>query len=1449
MIARFHCDETSLMHLLHDTPHEETNEVLAHVETCETCQAKLETLCSGGMSWKEVNELMQQDELSPATSSTQTPSPDDDEETPRNPTPFLRPTDHPHSLGRFARFEIMEILGRGGMGIVMRGYDTSLDRYCAVKVLAPELASSAAARKRFSREAKSAAAVVHPHVVPIQTVDEYDGLPYLVMPVIEGKSLQQKIEFDGPLSLIESVRIALQISKGLAAAHGQGLVHRDIKPANILLENGVERVQITDFGLARAVDDASVTRSGVIAGTPQYMSPEQAHGDEIDYRSDLFSLGSVIYFMLAGRSPFRAETTMGVLNRIANDQPRRLQTIHPNIPSWLEGIVMKLLSKSPSERFGSAQEIAQLLEECIGHLQAPASTPPPASIATTLVPQQNARPPVAKLVAAGSLAFAFVLAGVLLVLDLNKGTLTIESEIDDIAIRILKSDQLVESFTVSKQGESTRVAAGNYVVELNGQFPNIEIDNAAVSLSKGGNQTIKIRRTTQASSDASEISEQLSGSWRVMNLRWDETQMNFGENVVITFDKWKISSFNERESTDQHVYQLLPNNRMRVIPYTVPVTDKGLVELHYRYKLLDADHLEMQICDAEDVPTEQVLRLIRLKANEPPSTLASETVSVDLSSPNGYEESEVLNTHARLIRSERFLKTVRWPKELLTLSQPNETTLQNLRTSLLITPDDNSHIQIVLHGDVRTKPERSLIVKTIADTYRKQFPQPRSAVDEKRIDDLTKSHRAILMERSVAETEHGRLIADGTAKMNDVAQSMNRLAKLNELLSERCDQLFQYGVPALTGDLNLSLSRAQGFNATAQFDSGWKWASPLTFIESNAAIIEFADLQREQNERTTAYDQAVSNASDELELKRVYEDMDPREIMPPKYLAFEAKHRGSETGLQALQEVARMAVSVGDPASVAAIGRVESANRILNHYIGHRGLEKIIPLFKSGPFHSKTSEFLQQVIEKSPHRDARAEALIAQVLMGKRLLSIESQLLTILREQRKNQNIAGDDPPHTKTELQQTLANLEYTDFSQLRKDLNTKLKKLEQEYFDVQVERYGTGGNAARRLSHAINNVVIGKAAPEITSTTVEGSPFQLSEHRGKIVVLLFSQNTTDDFKKMYAPIRQLVAKYSWAPVKIVGIINTDQREVLRAASARGDLNFTVIPQPLLNAPLSEDWGIEGYPSVRIIDAAGTLQPERYMPYYGEGGYDTHEVDDAIAKLLASPHHGNKGEEGGLEAQSMPSETENNTPVANPAFATPESLMKYYADCQFRDDVAGCLECYSDKVIEQFAASYLVTAVGMLGVYRELKPDQPSDEQRKSRDDLKSFLDRSLIDDPPAIAKTALYQAAGRLREELNGGESRDPTQNEIMLMAAAPSMLKNHRQFVLEFSMQASGESDAKTGEKVRNRYTIDVNPEGTWAVQEGTNSRMGLKKNDGRWWIDNCWRETDEKADPAK
>jgi serine/threonine-protein kinase len=191
------------------------------------------------------------------------------------------------------------------------------------------------------------------------------------MAFIPGRSLQQRIDHTGPLEIKEILRIGMQTALGLAAAHAKGLVHRDIKPANIMLENGVERVRITDFGLARAVDDASITQNGVLTGTPQYMAPEQARGEIVDQRADLFSLGSTLYAMCTGRSPFRADSTAAAVRQVCDTEPTTIQSINPDIPAWLEGIIKKLHAKDPDQRFQSAAEVADLLEQCLAHVQQP----------------------------------------------------------------------------------------------------------------------------------------------------------------------------------------------------------------------------------------------------------------------------------------------------------------------------------------------------------------------------------------------------------------------------------------------------------------------------------------------------------------------------------------------------------------------------------------------------------------------------------------------------------------------------------------------------------------------------------------------------------------------------------------------------------------------------------------------------------------------------------------------------------------------------------------------------------------------------------------------------------------------------------------------------------------------------------------------------------------------
>jgi|GEM_PF-824591 len=354
---------------------------LDHLETCPRCQSRIEEMAAGNNWWRDARTFLSTDS-SVAMLSTSTGSTVESEEAGHEPISldFLAPTDDPESLGRLGAYEVTGVIGRGGSGIVLKAFDRSLNRNVAIKVLSPHLATSGAARKRFAREGQAAAAVVHEHVIPIFAVAAHQNLPFIVMQYFPGRSLQQRLDREGPLELREILRIGLQTARGLAAAHAQGLIHRDVKPANILLADGIERVTLSDFGLARAVDDARLTRTGWLAGTPEYMSPEQSRGKGLDARSDLFSLGSVLYTASTGRVPFQAETSYGTLRQVTDDEPAPIRHLNADIPDWLCGLIAKLMAKAPENRFGSAEEVANLLEACLAHVQQPETTALPESL-------------------------------------------------------------------------------------------------------------------------------------------------------------------------------------------------------------------------------------------------------------------------------------------------------------------------------------------------------------------------------------------------------------------------------------------------------------------------------------------------------------------------------------------------------------------------------------------------------------------------------------------------------------------------------------------------------------------------------------------------------------------------------------------------------------------------------------------------------------------------------------------------------------------------------------------------------------------------------------------------------------------------------------------------------------------------------------------------------------
>ncbi|MCG8649007.1 MAG: protein kinase, partial [Pirellulales bacterium] len=283
----------------------------------------------------------------------------------------LAPTDDPRMLGRLGPFEIAGVIGAGGMGVVLKAFDPALSRFVALKALSPHLWSDRQARERFAREARAAASVVHENVIEIYGVSESNGVPFFTMPYLRGETLQQRIGLRGALITEEVLRISTQLAEALAAAHAQGLLHRDIKPSNVLLTDGSERVRLSDFGLVHSETEDHITHTGMITGTPRYMSPEQVRGVKLDHRSDLFSLGTLIYEMCCGQCPFAADSVIEQLMKISAANPKPLEEVNPAVPTWLAAIVDRLHRPDPSDRYDSARELAEDLQQCLASVQNP----------------------------------------------------------------------------------------------------------------------------------------------------------------------------------------------------------------------------------------------------------------------------------------------------------------------------------------------------------------------------------------------------------------------------------------------------------------------------------------------------------------------------------------------------------------------------------------------------------------------------------------------------------------------------------------------------------------------------------------------------------------------------------------------------------------------------------------------------------------------------------------------------------------------------------------------------------------------------------------------------------------------------------------------------------------------------------------------------------------------
>jgi serine/threonine protein kinase len=359
---------------------------------------------------------------------------------------ILAPPQAADEVGRLGNYRILKELGAGGMGMVFLAEDPQLRRLVALKVMAPALATEESARQRFLREARATAALRHDHVVTIYQVAEDRGVPFLAMEFLAGESLEARLQREGRLPLAEALRLGREIAAGLDAAHEQGLIHRDVKPGNVFLESvgrrpasaarqsatdhGTRttdcRVKLLDFGLAHFESgDVRLTQSGVVVGTPHYMSPEQAGGEQVDHRGDLFSLGCVLYRMTAGKLPFEGANLRSTLKAVMFEPPPPLATLAPDVPPALAALIERLLAKEPGDRPQSAAEVVEALAALeAGPASGVATTeyragdsptgPPPAP--DSMIPPPPVRPWRRRWVWAGAglLALAAVVAFVVL---------------------------------------------------------------------------------------------------------------------------------------------------------------------------------------------------------------------------------------------------------------------------------------------------------------------------------------------------------------------------------------------------------------------------------------------------------------------------------------------------------------------------------------------------------------------------------------------------------------------------------------------------------------------------------------------------------------------------------------------------------------------------------------------------------------------------------------------------------------------------------------------------------------------------------------------------------------------------------------------------------------------------------------------------------------------------
>lgn len=394
------CPERDVLgsHLLGKVHGEQAENIDQHLETCNICLETAralnvaddltEGIQAGKPSWEgsesaiadviergkqlrsEVGTVQSEETL---VVGRRDGKPSDDDLFDAEEIDFLAAPEQPDEIGRLGGYRVLEVLGVGGMGIVFRAEDPKLERIVALKAMKPAIAARKSDRDRFLREAKATASIEHDNIIPIYQVGKDRGVPFIAMPFLRGESLQTRLQREKKLDQRESLRIGREIAAGLAAAHKRDLIHRDIKPDNIWIEEATGRAKILDFGLVRAAtDDAGLTQSGMVIGTPKYMAPEQAAGEPVDHRCDLFSLGSVLYRLIAGRPPFAGKNITAMLIAVTSQDPEPLHVVCPNLDADFAKLILRLLEKDRDKRPATAGEVVRMLTDIESDLDAKA---------------------------------------------------------------------------------------------------------------------------------------------------------------------------------------------------------------------------------------------------------------------------------------------------------------------------------------------------------------------------------------------------------------------------------------------------------------------------------------------------------------------------------------------------------------------------------------------------------------------------------------------------------------------------------------------------------------------------------------------------------------------------------------------------------------------------------------------------------------------------------------------------------------------------------------------------------------------------------------------------------------------------------------------------------------------------------------------------------------------